>query len=383
MQGSGSTNMKILYVGDSTSIHDFRFIRKLVENGYDTNVLTIDKNPVKIEGAKYFTFSQKLNEVSNRFINDVKYVKYIYDQRNYIRKIIKEIEPDILHGGWIPTHGFISALSGFHPFLLMPWGSDVLIYPDEVSFLSEKIIRYAIKKADMIQCSSKIMKSRINDLYGYPKDKMVVFPWGIDLNKFNHLVGGNNIRAKLGWEDKTIIIMTRSFKPIYGVKYFLRSLPKLIKKNNNTRVLLCGDGPLKNDFENYISENGFREYVYFVGHVENDELPKYLTASDIYVSTSFSDSTSISLLEAMACGLPVVVTSIAGNEDWIIDGYNGFFVPKEDHHQVYEKLSLLLNDNDLREKFGIRNLEIARDRADWNKNFGKLEEIYDKLLVRH
>jgi len=375
--------LKILYVGDSTHIHDFRFIRKLVENGYDTNVLTIDKNPVKIEGAKYFTFPQKLNEASNRFINDVKYVKYIYGQRKYILKIIKEIGPDILHGGWIPAHGFISALSGFHPFLLMPWGSDVLVIPQNTSYLTKKQIILTIKKADMIQCSSKIMKSRINDLYGYPKDKMVVFPWGIDLNKFNPEVGENNIRVKLGWADKTIIIMTRSFKPIYGVEYFLRSLPKLIKKNNNTRILLCGDGSLKNDFENYISENGLKEYVYFVGHVENDDMPKYLAASDIYVSTSFSDSTSISLLEAMACGLPVVVTNIDGNKDWITDGYNGFLVPKKDYRQVYEKLNLLLNNNDLREKFGRRNLEIARDRADWNKNFGKLEEIYDKLLVRH
>ena len=158
---------------------------------------------------------------------------------------------------------------------------------------------------------------------------------------------------------------------------------KLIKKNNNVRVLLCGDGPLKNDFEKYILENGLGEYVYFVGHVENDDMPKYLAASDIYVSTSLSDSTSISLLEAMACGLPVVVTNIDGNKDWITNGDNGFLVSKEDHHQVYEKLTLLLNDSDLREEFGRRNLEIARDRADWNKNFGKLEGIYDKLIACH
>jgi glycosyltransferase involved in cell wall biosynthesis len=355
----------------------------LIEKGYDTNVLTIDKNPVKIEGAKYFTFPQKLNEASNRFIYDVKYVKFIYGQRNYIRKIIKEIEPDILHGGWIPAHGFISALSGFHPFLLMPWGSDVLVIPQNASYLTKKQIIWTIKKADMIQCNSKIMKNRINDLYGYQKDKMVVFPWGIDLEKFNPKVNGNKIRAKLGWKDKKILIMTRSFQKIYGIEYFLRSLPELVKKNDNTRVLFCGDGPLKNDFENYISENGLREYVYFVGHVENDDMPKYLAVSDIYVSTSFSDSTSISLLEAMACGLPLVVTNIDGNKDWITDGHNGFLVPKEDSYAVYEKLNLLLNDNDLSEKFGRRNLEIARDRADWNKNFGKLEEIYDKLLAHH
>jgi len=370
--------LKILYVGDSKSIHDFRFIRKLVENGYDTNVLTIDKNPVKIEGAKYFTFPQKLNNASNKFINDV---KYIYGQRNYIRKIIKEIGPDILHGGWIPAHGFISALSGFHPFLLMPWGSDVLVIPKNASYLTKKQIIWTIKKADMITCDAEYVKNEIIRLSGYPENKIIVFPWGIDLKKFNPKVNGNKIRAKLGWEDKKILIITRSFQKIYGIEYFLKTLPKLIKKNDNVRVLLCGDGPLKNDFKKYISKNRLNKYIHFAGHVENDDLSRYLATADIYVSTSLSDGTSLSLLEAMAVGLPCVVTDLPAIREWITDGYNGFLVPKDDSYAVYKKLDLLLNNDGLREEFGKRNLITAQHRADWDKNFKKLEEIYNKLLT--
>ena len=374
--------MKILYVGDSTHIHDFRFIRKLVENGYDTNVLTIDKNPVKIEGAKYFTFPQKLNEASNRFINDVKYVKYIYGQRNYIQKIIKEIGPDILHGGWVPQHGFISALSGFHPFLLMPWGSDVLVIPQNASYLTKKQIAWTIKKADMITCDAEYVKNEIIRLSGYPENKIIVFPWGIDLEKFNSKVNGNKIRAKLDWEDKKILIMTRSFQKIYGIKYFLKTLPKLIKKkNDNIRVLLCGDGPLKNDFEKYISKNRLNKYIHFAGHVENDDLPKYLAASDVYVSTSLSDGTSLSLLEAMAVGLPCVVTDIPSIMEWVTDGVNGFIVPKKNSIVVADKIIELLKSEDLRDKFSRINIKISQERADWDKNFKKLEEIYNKLLT--
>ena len=372
--------LKILYVGDSTSVHDFRFIRKLVENGYDTNVLTIDKNPVKIKGAKYFTFSQKLNEASNRFINDVKYVKYIYDQRKYIRKIIKEIEPDILHGGWIPAHGFISALSGFHPFLLMPWGSDVLVIPQNASYLTKKQIIWTIKKSDMIQCDAEHVKNEIIRLSGYPENKIIVFPQGIDLKKFTPKVNGSKIRNKLRWQDNKILIMTRSFKPVYGVEYFLRAIPNIIKENPETRIILCGNGPLEDSFKSFIIKNKLTDYVYFAGFVKNEELPLFYAASEIYISSSLSDGTSTSLLEAMACGLPVVVTDLPAIKEWIRDGYNGFLVPKKNSHQVYKKLNLLLNDHDLREKFGRRNLEITKNRADWDKNFEKLECMYNELI---
>ena len=87
--------IKILYVGDGTHIHDLRFIRKLVEKGYDTNVLTIDNNPVKLKGAKYYTFPQEFHDNCNRPINNIKYIIYIYRQRKYIKKLSQIEEPNL------------------------------------------------------------------------------------------------------------------------------------------------------------------------------------------------------------------------------------------------------------------------------------------------
>ena len=371
--------MRILYVGDSTHIHDFRFIEKLVERGYDTHVLTIDKNPIKIRGAKYYAFPLRFNEYGNRFLDDLRFIYYIYQQRKFIRRLIRMIKPDILHGGWIPKHGLLSALSGFHPFLLMPWGSDVLLLPENSSFLTRKQIIWTMKRADMITCDAQYVKEKIIELSGYPAEKIIVFPWGIDLSKFNNDIDKKKIRRELGWEDKQIIIMTRSFKAVYGIEYLLESLPELIGRNINVRVLLCGDGPLRGGFQDFIIEKGLDEYVHLAGFVKNDELPVYLSSANVYVSTSLSDGTSLSLLEAMAIGLPCIVTDLPSNKEWITDGYNGFIVPKKDSLALHNRIEYLFNNTRMGEKFGRRNSAIARDRVDWNINFGKLEDIYREL----
>ena len=262
----------------------------------------------------------------------------------------------------------------------MPWGSEILVTPQNESYLTGKQIIWTIKKADMITCDAEHVKKEIIKLSGYSENKIIVFPQGIDLKKFNPRANGSKIRNKLGWQNSKILIMTRSFKSIYGIEYFLRTIPNIIKENPETRIILCGDGPLENSFKSFVSENKLTDYVYFAGFVKNEELPTYYAASDIYVSTSLSDGTSNSLLEAMACGLPVVVTDLPAIKEWAKDGYNGLLVPPKDSHQVYEKINLLLNDDDLIKKFGRRSYEIAKNKADWDKNFKKLEKIYDKLL---
>ena len=88
-----------------------------------------------------------------------------------------------------------------------------------------------------------------------------------------------------------------------------------------------------------------------MGWIAHDELPKYLTSADIYVSTSLSDGASVSLVEAMACGLPVVTTDAGDAGKWIEDGRNGFIVPTKSPELLAEKIAYLLENKDLREIF--------------------------------
>ncbi|MFC1901639.1 glycosyltransferase family 4 protein [Chloroflexota bacterium] len=377
--------MRICYLGDCTHIHDLRFVTKLVERGYDTHIVTFMDNPIEVSGVKYHSVP-----FPDLFFRSP---RRLWRSKKILREILREIKPDVLHAGWIHTYGFLAAVSGFHPFLLMPWGSDILLKRDDIfSFtrfsIFNKVVsryaqryatRYAINKADMITCDAEHVKKEIVRLIGYPADRIIIFPWGIDLSKFNPEADGSLIRKRLGWEDNKILIMTRAFEPVYGIEYFLQALPQIIRECPEARAILCGDGSLRGELERFVKDKGLNEYVHFAGFVKNDDLPYYLASADVYVSCSLSDGTSLSLLEAMACGLPVVVSDVPAILEWVKDGENGFTVPVHDTTSLEQKIVYFLEREDLRENFGKRNWQIAQERANWDINFEKLEGIYRHL----
>lgn len=377
--------MKICYVSNTLNIHDQRFLDKFAEKGWEVHVVSIGRHKIKerkgiiFHGFMHYTSNYLLTKNNYLLTKSVIYPFEAVKSYLLLKKLLKKVKPDILHAGWILSDGFISALTKYHPFLLMPFGSDILIAPKK-SIISRIIAKYTLKAPDMITCDCETVKNKIIKLSGYPGEKIIVVPQGIELNKFNPNVNKFEIREKLGWKDNKILIMTRNFSDVYGVEYFLEGIPDINKSIPGVKVILCGSGPLENKFRNFVKEKNLSEDVYFAGYVNNDELPKYLVASDIYVSSSLSDGTSLSLLEAMACRLPVVVTDVPANKEWIEDGVNGFIVNRRDSKDLPEKIIKLLKNEKLMKKFGEENLRIAKERADWNENFEKIVHIYEKLI---
>ena len=374
--------MRICYVSSTLSNHDKRFLEKFVEKRYEVHVVSFTNVRIgDMDGITFHSFPIEFGEESLTLTGGVKLVPDMIRAATFLRKVLKEIKPDVLHAGFVQKDGFPSALTGYHPFLLMPWGSDILVHPKK-SFLIKMLTKFTLRRADMITCDAEFVKREIIRISGYPEDKIVVFPWGIDLNKFHPGEEGSDIRKRLAWEDKKILIMTRPFKPVYGIEYFLNSLTKVVKDVPSVRILLCGDGPLKDKFVEFVRKHSLDDYVFFAGLIPNEELPKYYNAADVYVSTSLSDGTSLSLLEAMACGLPTVVTDVPANLEWIVDGENGFVVPRRDSKILAEKLVQLLQDETRQKAFRNKNIKIAKERADWDKNFEKLVGVYETLLRR-
>lgn len=357
--------------GDST--YDRLFLSKMVEKGYEVYFISYwPGERVKVQGVKNLHFDIITMHSFRRML--------MIQTALHLRKLLKKIKPDILHTGWIQDHGFLGALSGFHPTLSMPWGSDVLIKPDQ-SRLLKWITQFTLKQADMITCDCELVKKKIIELIGCVSPKITVFPWGIDLSVFKlYPNASNQLRERLGWENKLILIMTRLFEPIYGIEFFINALPDVIRKQPNARVVFLNIGSLLNDCRKKINELGLDRYVYFAGRVDRITVAHYLNLADIYVNTSLSDGTSCSLLEAMACGLPVITSDVPSYFEWVEDGVNGYIVPRRDSEILADRIIQLLDAELTRKKMSERNIQIANERADWEKNFGKLENIYQKLL---
>ncbi len=372
--------MRICYLSFVLDIHDYRFLTALMRRNYDVYLVS-------------YLSKQRYSEVP-KMIRDIKGLKIIHRKFNFtmkykfffplmvldLRNLVKRIRPDLLHTGYVLNDGLVGALSGFHPVLSMPYGSDILIEPER-SLLRRMIIKYAIKKADMITCDCETVKNKIIQMTGFEEDKIVIFPWGIELDKFYpDSAKSFAIRKKLGWVDKKILIMNRNFEAVYGTQYFIESLPAILNEEPATRVFIIGSGSLEKWIRDLVNERGLNKFVTFIGKIPIDEMPYYLNAADIYVSTSLSDGTSLSLLEAMACGLPVVVTEIPANKEWVINGQNGFLVPTKNPGEVSKRVLTLLKNSNIREEMGQKNLAVAKDKADWDKNVDKLEGIYKSLV---
>jgi len=142
-----------------------------------------------------------------------------------------------------------------------------------------------------------------------------------------------------------------------------------------------GGGYQEQELKNLSKILGLGERVKFTGWISPEDLPNFLRMADIYVSTSLSDGgIASSTAEAMATGLPVVITDVADNEKWVQDGKNGFLFPVKNPELLAKKVLYLLNNKNKRKEFGQKNIKIIKEKNDYYGEMQKMEGLYQKLV---
>lgn len=376
--------MKIAYISNFLNIHDYRGLEKLVSKGYETTYITFNQNKIpdyidSLKGLEIFQFNLPF-DLSKKSFYIIKVFKKIVNFIFVLKKlrwIDEVVDPDVVHSGYLQQEGFWAVAVKKKPTLMVIQGSDIFIQAKD--FLGRIRAKYVLKRSDWIACDCQHMVDAVWKVFPFPKDKISVFPWGIDLNLFRSGDKNNNIRRINGWEENPIVISTRSHSPVYSVETLIDAIPIAIKENPKIRFIITGDGPNRKMLENMAKQLGVWDFVKFMGAIPNDKLPEFLCASDIYVSTSKSDGTSLSLLEAMACKLPVVLTDLPPNKEWIVHGEGGYVYPVRNHGMLAKYIIELIGNSSLRHRMGEENLNIVRRNGDWDKNFLILEQIYHKI----
>jgi len=304
--------------------------------------------------------------------------RYIQNFQKTMR-ILKNLKPDLVHLHAQYYYSPAMILAGI-PFILTSWGVEVLTLPKEniaIKFLAREAAMKAYKVTVDANCLKEIW-ARI----GIPKSKVEVIPFGVDLEIFSPQVDGSEIRGRLGIQsDDVVLISTRPFRNHhYNIECLIKAVPLILKSCSNIKVIMKGSGPLEGYLQNLAKKLGVSDYVRFVGLVPHAEMANYLAAADIYVSTCFVDTTSVSLLEAMACGLAPIVTDIDGNREWIANGENGLLFPPKNHVALAEKAIQLIKDENSRKRFGKKCYKIVEQKASWEDCVVKMEHIYQTIL---
>jgi glycosyltransferase involved in cell wall biosynthesis len=287
------------------------------------------------------------------------------------KKVIFQINPDILIGYRVSSYGFMGAYSGFHPFVLVPQGYN--IDNPEKSWCKEHFIRYSISHADMYQAWGDHMARRMEKL-GADPNKISIFPRGVDISKFS--------LSEYPQKPFTLI-MTRGLKDGYDLDIPFRALAELRDSAVDFKFIVAGDGPIKNNLVRLAEELKISRNVSFLGYVDNHNLPKILRSAHVYVSPVPTDGVSTSLLEAMSCGLIPIVIDNDANRLWIHNGENGFLIQPNNYHEMAKAiLRVEKRDIDIDEIRKI-NRELVSNKANWRVNMKRLEAEFQFLIKRN
>ncbi|MBT5877398.1 MAG: glycosyltransferase family 4 protein [Candidatus Latescibacteria bacterium] len=358
--------MKICFTGPE-NLHLERWVTYFARKGHEVH-LVID-TPVQYEGVI----------VHNLNLEYRKSPVYFLTKLYRLRKIINGIKPDVLHTHYITGQAYVSVLTGFRPFIVTIWGNDIYLRPHER--IEEKFFtKLVLKRADMITADSEDQIDAAIALGASPESCRVV-QWGVDLNRF--IPGsGVKVREQLGLGDAPVLISQRKFLPLYNIDLIIRAFADTLKELPSAHLILTGGGFDEPQVRDLVNELGINDRTHFTGYIDYEALTDYLNAADVAVSVPSSDGTAMAVLEAMACGVPLVVSDLPSNREWIQDGENGYIVPVGNQPELASRLIRLLGDRPLRQQFATRNVQVIHERADHEKHMARMETYYRELCDR-
>jgi glycosyltransferase involved in cell wall biosynthesis len=361
--------LKVLYFSRSYTPHDYRFLSSLAKTEHEIFYLKLEANRRQIEDRPV---PEKVQQIlwagGQREFRWRDVPRLAFD----LRRLTKKIKPDLIHAGPIQTCAFIAVLSEFRPVLTMSWGYDIVQDADKSAWM-RWVTRYTLKRSSFLISDAKVSRDKAIAL-GMDPEKTVIFPWGIDLESFRP-------KPSAGRQSFTLFC-NRTWEPIYGVDVLAKAFVRVAADHPNVNLVLLGGGSQGPKIRQILINGGVLDRVHFGGHVSQADLPRWYHMADLYISPSHVDGSSVSLMEALASGLPCLVSDIPGNKEWIEDAVNGWLFRDGDTDDLAEKILFVIKNRKLFRQIGAAARKIAEQKADWKKNFGKLLEAYNRTISR-
>lgn len=364
--------MKILILSDCNNPHTIKLVKSFSKkNNIEVFLYGLERLKVNdyltLKNFNVKTLDIKVKKSGT--ISKIKYLQAIFD----IKKIIKEFRPDIVHAHYASSYGLLGVLSGFHPFVISVWGSDIYIFPKK-TFIHKIILKYNLKKADKILSTSFAMAKETSK---YTNKNIDVIPFGVDLDVFKSKKVLDSYYAPFNSED-IIIGTVKSLEKIYGVEYLIKAFKIVLDKHKNLplKLLIVGGGSLKKSLISLTKELKIDDKVKFVGKIPYYDVCIYHNIIDISVFLSLSESFGVAVVEASACEKPVVVSNVGGLPEVVDNGLTGFVVPVKSEKKAAEAIEKLILNRDLRVKMGKNGRKKVKELYNWNNNFRDMNNVY-------
>ncbi len=288
--------------------------------------------------------------------------------------LLKKINPDIVHvqsiGMGMPA--FLAKKLLRKPYVVWGRGSEVYLPWQHKKPISKLVLR----NADAAIALTEDMKREMQKIC----DREVsVIPNGLDLERFENL-SRDEMRGKLQAKaGEKLVIFVGRFRPDKGVRYLIEAMEIIRQKGQPVKLILGGEGPEEENLKQLVEQLNLGSCINFIGQIPNEKVPQYMVAAHVFALSSLSEGFPNVVLEAMASGLPIVASKVGGLTEIVRDAENGFLVEPKNPEQMAEKVSLLLNNDDLRQRISRNNKEKVKEYS-WGSAVSKLERLYQSLL---
>lgn len=360
---------KVLLLADAASSHTQKWALSLAKEGIKVGLFSFNLSSVdwfsKQENIELlFQPTSKRNSAS--IFTKINYL--IYTRK--LKKAIIQFAPDILHAHYATSYGLVGRLSGFHPFIISAWGTDVMKFPEQGA-LNKRLLVNNFKKADLLCATSNTIKDYINKVVEKP---VKIIPFGVDCQYF--------FPSNEKKDDEIIVGCIKSLEAIYKLDLLINSFSNVLKLNSSIklRLLIVGGGSQEISLKKLCKELGVDSRVTFTGKVAHSDVLKYYQQMDVFCNFSEYESFGVSIIEAMACALPVIATKTEGAKDIIVSPNIGKLISINSIDEATNSISQLLGNEELRRSIGINARAHVLKEYNWQENVTEMITEYKKLI---
>jgi glycosyltransferase involved in cell wall biosynthesis len=368
--------LSIAYLGDPNSIHLRRWVGHFAGLGHRITLLVPEGLSVEpglepeIAIERFLPFNHRRSRIAG-----------VFDARRSLRSALRTVQPDVLDAQYLTVNGWHAFISGFRPYVVSVWGSDVFITP-RTSRKAALFARMALRSADLVLAGSQSLAEAAISL-GARRDRAVSVPSGVDRARFRPGPDPAELRARLGLAGRRVVFSPRAMKPLYRHAVVVDALTHL---PNDVVALMVGylaDAAELEAVQRRARDLGVGDRLVIVPAIAHSEMPDFYRLAEVVVSVPASDSTPITLFEALACDRPVVAADLPAVRELIGRLDPAALVPVDDPVLTATAIARVL-DLSVTERAALasRGQALVVEMADQDRNLARVEQLYLGLASR-
>jgi len=290
---------------------------------------------------------------------------------------------DVLHMHYAIPHATAAYLARemlkpkrYLPFVTTLHGTDITLVGSRSSFLP--ITRFSITQSDAVTAISHYLAQETCRIFGHCG--VEVIPNFINAEEYKRCYNPA-LNASLAPNGEKLIMHVSNFRPVKRIGDCIHTLAQIRRLNADLRVrlVMCGDGPERAGAEKLARDYGLTDQVLFAGQVP--DIANYLSAADLLLVPSETESFGLAALEAMACEVPVIATRTGGLPEVIRDGETGYLVELGDTQSMGERAIELLTNEKKRQEMGARGRRWAVDQFNTERVIPQYEQLYERVIL--